>query len=383
MRALPQSCLRLESLESRYTPAVFNWLGFGSTMQITQTQGAIGVLGIVDNVSSITVFDYGDNSTATIASVGFNDLRISLLGTDSALVVYELNAPRPGGLTLEVGNALPRTLEFVGGFPIGGSMSVTAGSGGLLLYESAPLILGGNLTFNGGVGFDVLALNNVGGTVVGGTMFLTKANIVHTTTGDVIGGTLSFNDVGGGFNNQVQLDNTVIGGDINYFGGNRGDIVALGGVAPVVGRNVTVNFASQLPTDTSILSQAAGLASIIGGSVNVQGGNLGTEIVVLSGVVGGSITINLNSGPNTVLANGFYAGTSFYFLGGVNVDTVIFAPLAGSLRTRFFASLGASNDVLLFLGGATNPSFASVDFGAGFDGLGGPINFPFSFLNLP
>lgn len=384
MRASGTFLPRLEALEGRWTPATFNWFGFGSTIQIVQTQGAVGALTITDNVSSLTFFDSGDGSSATVNLAGFNDLTVTLLGTDALPVTYDLTGFRPGNLTLNVNNALPRTLVFDGG-PIAGNLSMTAGSGGLTVVETISIVVGGNFFFNGGVGPDTLAFNGTGGTTVGGNLFLSRANVLSTAPGDVIGGSLIFNDFGGGHPDIVHLASTVVGGDINYFGGNRGDFVALAGTSPVVGRNVSVNFSNQLPGDSSALIQVAGpgFSSVIGGVVNVQGGNLGTEAVVLSGVVGGSISINLAGGTNTVIANGLLAGSSFVYFGGFGVDTIVYAPIPGSVRASFVASLGAGNDVVLFLGGVSNPAFASVDFGAGFDAVGGLLNFPFSFRNLP
>jgi hypothetical protein len=386
MRQKKWTRLCLEKLEDRTTPVTFNFIGAGGTLTLNQVSAAIADLSITDDAATgaITVDDTGDQAPPlTLNTAGFSNLTVNLLTTDTVPLTYSIISPRGGNVALNINNAAPRGLTIVGGGSIGGNLTVTGGNGGLSVNEvGAPLIVGGNATFNGGLSVDALNLG-VPGTLIGGNFNLSKFNVVLTSAGDVVGGTLSFNDFGEFNTNALVLMDSVVGLDLNYFGGARGDTVVLGGTSTVVGRNVSVNFSTQLPTDSSALVQPSP-SSVIGGNVNVMGGNLGMQAVVLSGVVGGSISINLgNAAVNTVVVNGLLGGSSFVYIGGVGTDTVVFSPVTGSNRVSFTALLGAGNDVVVFGNPFANPSFAFIDFGAGNDAFIGVINFRFNFLNLP
>lgn len=377
--------LRIENLEDRVTPVVFNWFGFGNTLILTQTQTSVGALNITDDgAGTITVDDVGDPPPLTVTTSGFNNLIINLLGTDTAAVTYDLTGPRSGNVTINVNNGAFRTLN-IDGDVIAGNLTVTGGNGGLFVSEiNNPIEVGGNVTFNGGNSADTLLLP-VAGTTVGGHLFLNKFNTVISSADDVVGGNLLFNDFGEGTPNFLSLNDTTVGLDLHYVGGNRSDTIVLSG-ATIIGRNVIVNLGTQIPALLDSSSVVDSATSLIGGNVVVSGGNLGAETVILSGTVAGNVTLNLggaSGSTNTAILVGTFAGSSFNYFGGVNVDTVVYSPLLGSARARFTAVLGAGNDSVLFGNPATNPASAFIDFGAGADSVLGLINFPFTFLNLP
>jgi len=396
----------LEGLEQRNVPASFNSQGFGPNLVLTQVAASVGALTITDDgAGTITIDDVGAPPPFTMTTSGFSNLTINLLSTDTVPVTYDLTGVRSGNLTLCVNNSLARTLTYDGGFAVGGNLYIKAGTGALTIAANgmmvnnnltvsggnggvtfnettSPLVVANNATFNGGNALDTLNLG-IAGTTVGGNLILNKFNIATTSTGDTIGGSLMFNDVGEALVNTLTLTDSTIGNDLFYVGGNRGDVINLAGTTPTVGRNVNVNFGTQFTADTSTLSQAAGATSLIGGSVFVTGGNLGTETVTLAGAVGGSVIANLGGGTNTMIVTGLFSGPSFSYIGGAGVDTITYSPLAGSTRAHFTAFLGASNDSVTFGNPATNPLFAFIDFGAGADTVLGLINFPHTFLNLP
>jgi hypothetical protein len=374
----------LEVLEDRWVPASFTWIGSGSTLTLTQTSAAIGALTITDNVSSVTVSDAGDGSTATVSLVGFSNLTVNLLSTDRTALTYNLGAARSGNVTLNIANASARGLTFnPGGNTIGGNLTITGGNGNLLVTETSALLLGGNATLNGGLSLDVF--NAIGTTVtIGGNFTLNKVNVVALGSGSVIGGSLLFNDSGEFTPNTLTLTGTTIGSNLSYTGGSSTDIIVLN-MASVVGGNLSVNFGTQTSGSSELGINGT---SQVAGSVAVIGGNLGTQSVTLAttATVNGSASFNMGSATNTIRWTGIFTGSTFYYTGGASVDTIVYTPAAGSANARFTANLGASNDSVTFgsgAGAATNPSFAYIDFGAGLDSVLGTINFPFVFLNLP
>jgi hypothetical protein len=371
-------------LEDRWVPASFTWIGSGSTLTLTQTSSAVGQLTITDNVSSVTVLDSGDGSTATVNLVGFNNLTVNLISSDTTLVEYDLTATRTGNVTLNISNVSARTLTFnPGGNTIGGNLTITGGNGGLTVNETSAVTVAGNATLNGGLALDTF--NPAGSTVtVGGNLNLNKFNIVALDSGSVVGGTLNFNDSGEFTANTLTLTDTTVGSNLLYLGGSNTDFIALNG-ASVVGGNMNVNFGTQTSGTSSLGINGT---SQVAGSVTVTGGNLGTQSITLgtTATVNGSAAFNLGNATNTVRWTGVFTGATFYYTGGASVDTITYTPAAGSANARFTASLGASNDSVTFgsgAGAATNPSFAYVDFGSGLDSVLGTINFPFIFLNLP
>jgi hypothetical protein len=374
----------VERLEDRWVPASFTWIGSGSTLTLIQTSAAVGALTITDNVSSVTTFDAGDGTTATVSLIGFNNLTVNLLSTDTTPLEYDLTATRTGNLTLNVSNSLARTLTFnPGGNTIGGNLSITGGNGALTVNETSSVNVGGSATLNGGLALDVFnpAANIV---TIGGNLTFNKFNIVALAGGSVVGGSLFFNDGGEFTANTLTLSSATVGSNLSYTGGSSTDFVALN-TASVVGGNLSVNFGTQTSGTSSLGINGA---SQVSGSVAVIGGNLGTQSVTLAttATVNGSASFNMGSATNTIRWTGIFTGSTFYYLGGAGVDTITYTPAAGSANARFTANLGASNDSVTFgsgAGAATNPSFAYIDFGAGFDSVSGTINFPFIFLNLP
>jgi len=299
-----------------------------------------------------------------------------------------MTSARGGNVTFNIGNTAARTVNLNTAATIGGNLSVTGGAGALTVNEAtSPLQVGGNATITGGLATDVLNLAAVAGSTVGGNLTANKMNTVSMDV-DTVGGSLSFNDSSEFTNNALTLTGTVIGGGITYTGGNANDVVTLAGAA-IVGQSITANFGTQLGTGVSSLSLNG--TTLVGGSLNVTGGNLGAETVTLAvgATLAGSANLNLGTalgtGNNTVSFLGIFAGSSFNYTGGAGIDSVTYQVAAGSARARFTANLGAGNDTVAFAAapGANNPSSAFIDFGAGADSVTGLINFPFTFLNLP
>jgi hypothetical protein len=390
MRLQYRQRLCVEQLEDRLTPVAFSMIGSGATLTLIQTGGAAGALTITDDgAGTITIDDAGAPPPLTLTTSGFANISINLLATDAGPFTYDLTGPRGGDVTLNINNALARTVNVDDGAGIVGNLFVRGGAGALTVVElNNPLIVGGNASFQSGLALDTLSFG-VAGTVIGGSLSINRMNFVTTSANDVIGGSLYFNDSGESpVINTLTLTDTTVGGIFTYVGGNRGDIITLAGTTPTIAGLVSVNFGTQLAADTSLFTQAAGATSIIGGSVYITGGSLGTETVVLAGTVAGtSIFLNLGSalgaGPNTAIITCLFAGSSFFYLGGAGIDSITYALLAGSNNARFTALLGADNDSVTFGNPLTNPSYAYIDFGAGADTVLGLINFPFYFVNLP
>jgi hypothetical protein len=387
MRTKKQARLSLEAFDDRIVPATFSASHSGSTLVITQTSPAVGAIFIVDNpaAGTVTVDDILDaNPPMVISTAGFANLKVNLTSTDVTPVVYDPLSARGGNLTLNVKNTGARVLDMMGGFTIGGNLMVVGGNGGLTVNEVAsPLKVAGNATFIGGFGMDVLNLTGAAGTAIGGSLTTTKFNTVTTGPGDAIGGSFNFNDAGEMNANHVMLNNTAIGGNLNYVGGSRSDVILMIGAVTKVDGNVSVNFGSQLPADVSGILQLPSPTNIIAGNVKVTAGSLGTDEVLLHGVVGGNITLNLGGTLNIATVDGLFEGASMSYTGSAGVDNLTYAPMAGSNHAKLKAIMGAGNDVITFGPGSVTPSSAYLDFGAGTDKLFGSVLFPATILNLP
>ena len=378
--------LSLHPLGDRLAPAAFAAAAAGGTLTVTQTAAAVGAVTILDNpaAGTVTVDDVGDaNPAAVFSTVGRPGLAVRLAPTDTTAVTYTIATPRAGGVALRLNNSSPRTLTLLGGAQIGGTLAVAGGDGGLSVSESgAALHVAGNATFAGGSGPDALGLG-VTGTSVGGTLTLTRFNTVSTSAGDTVGGNLVFNAAGEATANVLSLIDTEVVGGLTYTGGPRADSVLLQGTTARVDRNVTVALGAQLGAEFSQVLEESGAGNVIGGTVRVTGGQLGTDGVTLNGTVDGAVSIDLGGGTNEVFVSGLFNGPSFGYTGGAGVDTVNYAPLDGSAHARYSARLGAGSDVAGFGSPTANPSFAFIDFGAGADTFGGTLNFSGTFLNLP
>jgi len=379
--------LSLQPLDDRLTPATFAATTVGGTLTVTQTAAGDGAINIIDNpaAGTVTVDDDADANPAQVFNTtGRPSLSVRLLPADSTAVDYEINSPRAGGVAIRLNNAGPRTLGLGGGAQIGGSLTVTGGNGGLDVEETgmAALHVTGNATFTGGSAADALNLG-LAGTSVGGTLTLTRFNTVITSTGDTVGGNLVFNAAGEATANVLRLIDTEVVGSLTYTGGPRADSVLLNGTTARVDRNVTVALGAQLGAEFSQLLEETGPGNIIGGTVRVTGSLLGSDGVTLNGTVNGAVSINLGGGTNAVFVTGIFNGPSFGYIGGDGVDTINYSPLDGSAHARYSARLGAGSDVAFFGSPTANPSFASIDFGAGTDTFTGTLNFSGTFLNLP
>jgi hypothetical protein len=331
------------------------------------------------------VDDIGDvNPPTVISTAGYSSLSVNLKSTDTTPLVYDIVSARAGSVTLNVKNAGPRALFFDGGFTIGGNLTVNGGNGGLTVTESTnAMLVSGNATFNGGSSADTLDLSAVGGTTIGGKLTLSKFNTLSTNSGDAIGGNLSFNDAGEGTMDVLLLTDTHVGGNLNYLGGTTSDTIVLGGTMTSVDGNVAVNFGGQLALDASVLVQSAGPSNVIAGKVSVTGDSLGSDVVILGGVVDGNINLNMGGGTNTAIVSGMFMGSSMKFTSGAGMDTLVYTPLIGSAAASLKAIMGAGSDTISFGVGTAPPSSAYLDFGAGADTLIGSIAFPATILNLP
>jgi hypothetical protein len=373
--------LSLEMLESRVNPVAFTWSAAGSTLILTQTAGTVGALTLADDgVGSLTVTDAGSPPALTIATSGFANLTVNLLGADTPALTYNLTGVRTGNVTFHVANNAARTFTLGGGGTIGGNFSLKGGNGALTVNGTAPTIAG-NASFTGGNALDILNLS--GTPTIGGNLSLNKFNEVTLLTGSSIGGSFTANSTSEFTNNQYALTGVTIGGSFTYLGGARRDRVDLDGPL-TIGGNYFVSFGEQLPGLTSRVRLEPG--TLVGGSVTVIGGNLGTDNINLRGAIAGNIYLNLKGGANdldTVAATSIFSGSSFTYIGGSGVDDVRLRVSSLSARMRVFAQLGAGDDIFRFSGTQQPPSFAYIDFGAGVDSVTGTINFPFTFLNLP
>jgi hypothetical protein len=379
--------LSLQPLDDRLTPATFAATTVGGTLTVTQTAAAVGAISIIDNpaAGTVTVDDDGDANPAQVFNTtGRPSLSVRLLPADTTAVDYQINSPRAGSVGIRLNNTSPRTLNLAGGAQIGGSLTVTGGNGGLDVEETgvAALHVTGNATFTGGSVADTLNLG-VAGTSIGGTLTLTRFNTVATSSGDTVGGNLVFNAAGEATANVLRLLDTEVVGSLTYTGGPRADSVLLNGTTARVDRNVTVALGTQLGAEFSQLLEELGAGNIIGGTVRVTGGLLGTEGVTLDGTVNGAVSINLGGGTNSVFVLGLFNGPSFDYTGGAGADSINYGPLDGSAHARCSARLGAGSDLVFFGTATANPSFAFIDFGAGADTFSGTLNFSGTFLNLP
>jgi hypothetical protein len=377
----------LEALSERLAPATFTSSGSGGTLVINQVDPAVGAIVITDNpgAGTVTIDDIADaNPPTVISTAGFGSLRVNLKPTDATPVVYDIVSARSGNVTLNIKNTAARALLLDGGFAIGGNLRVVGGNGGLTVSEFVnPLLVGGNATFTGGSGLDMLNLTTIGGSTIGGNLFVKNFNGVGTNLGDAIGGNVSFNSAGESNPNILILNDTTIGGNLKYIGGSGADGIMLGGTTTNVGGNVFVNFGTQGAADLSMFMQAVGPTSVIGGNVRVIGGNLGTENVGLMGVVGGNVRLNMGNGTNAFAVTGMFEGSSINYTGGAGTDMLMYNPLAGSSSAKLKAKLGAGADTVFFGPAAEDPSYAYIDFGSGVDTVLGVVDFAVTFVNLP
>jgi len=377
--------LALESLEERAVPATFDISNTGVNLTLTQKTGTLGTtLIITDNPTAGTITFEDQVGPVTYPVGTSSNITINYLANDTATTYnYNLASMRSGSVVLNPLNSTTRTLNIDAAAGIGTNLTVQGGTAALTVAETTALNVGGNAAFNGGNANDTLSLG-VANSVIGGSLTINKFNTVTAnTTGDVIGTNLSFNDSGEFTPNTLTLTGARVGGTVNYIGGSNTDAITL--TDTIVGQSLTVNFGTQTAGTSSLGIMGT---SSVGGSLGVTGGNLGTQTVTLAATatLNGNATFNLGNATNTVTFNGTFTGSSFTYgssITGGGTDTVTYNLAAGSGRARFTAYLGAMADTVNFGTGATNPSYAYIDFGAGVDVLTGTVNFPFTFLNLP
>ena len=361
---------------------------------MTQTSAADGGIQIVDDpvAGTVTADDFGDANPASVfQTAGRPSLSVRLQETPApAPAEYRIDSARVGSVSLSLRNTRQlQPLLLSGAAPIGGNLTVTAGDGGLQVIETGRLQVTKNATFRGGNGPDILHLNVVGGTSIGGTLTALKFNEVLTNPGDTFG-RVSFNAAGDATPNSVILEGTNVLGSLSYVGGTRSDVLQLGGfglssqLCTQVGGSVQVNFGNQLGSDSSTFDLEGQPENVIGGRISVTGSASGSERVSLGGTVDGAVSINLFGGNNTAELFGVFTGPTFGYGGGSGADLIVYSPsFAGSVHARFSARLGDGADTVNFGTPTANPSFAFIDFGAGTDTFNGTVNFSCQFLNLP
>ncbi|MGF1577908.1 MAG: hypothetical protein ACFCD0_00940 [Gemmataceae bacterium] len=390
--------LRVERLETRWVPASWNWTIASGSLTVTQATPAIGnEIQIDDAGNTFTLIDdTGAASTTTttvINTTGISNVTLNLLGSDTVPVDYDLSGTRPGNLTINLNNGLPRAFDLnddVSG-TVGGNLRITDGLGSTSVAIGGGgtfVQVGGNLSVDLGLGADSLTIQNAQ-TFAGGNLDARGAESI-TITSSFIGGSTNINNFGEINPGAASFSATTFGGGFTYLGGNGADDVTFT-AGTAVGGFTYLNLMNQIGADsTSVVSVDTG--SSLNGGLFLSGGNLGAETLTLdstSFINGSSVNVNLMGGDNVVniegALGGGFTGPSFSYNGGAGADSINFNPAIGSGRPRIFVNTGAGNDIFRLNTTNAFPTFVYANMGAGADTVPpvvGPIGFPMIVINV-
>ncbi len=375
--------LTLETLESRYVPATYNFINTGTTLIVEQIAPASGDLQITETGTLLTLEDGA--GTVTFNTTGVANITYNLFPTDTSEVEWFQTGPRSGNVTFNLRNVLPREIDMEDGTGgVFGNVVINAPGGfepESEIGDDAPAFIGGNLTLLGSLGFDLVEIGDNFPAVIGGNLTAININELDLDTLN-LGGSVLLQNFTDSIDTEFDTDfDTFIGGNVTYFGGSGSDFIDVEGT---ISGNLYANFGSQLPFGFSAIEVDFGGA--VFGNMTVIGGNLGFDGVALfpTGIIGGNLNMMLGGGVNDAFLLGEFQGQSIFYQAGSGSDSFAYFPDPGSSLPRITAFMGAGDDLVEIDTTLASLSFAFIDAGAGSDTLDvvGVISYPAFFQNF-
>jgi len=278
-----------------------------------------------------------------------------------------------GSITLTMGSG-NNTITSLAGSSVGTNLTVTGAGGNDTVMNFGNFKAGGNVVFNLGAGTNSLqtATNTLPVEISKNFSYTgtTGDDTITTNTTLVINGSATFN-VGAGTNSLTSNSALVVGLGLTYTGTSGNDTIALGGLSLVnIGANLTCNLGNGSNTVT---------ANALGG-VTVQGkmsilGGTGVDNVTLQTLfISKTLSIDLGDSPaaQTLTLLGSQIGQGLSLVGGNNDDTFDLSKLTvlGSTSITTLAGYDTINIDNDNANGSGTSAFAgptTLDTGAGND----------------
>ncbi len=360
--------------------SVSSSITFGSTGTLSLTGSQVaGIRLFGGSGATSTTFNNTVNASGKYFSTSAVGQTVNLGGSFTASNFYLMNA---GTLNLNTGGNLNSTSVRLGGdFATTGTQNLGLGA----TFNLTPLP--GGLTFAGVVnsvanntsGALVVNSQNSSGTNIlsnqvaldsalqitqaaGGTLNITQAKGGDNTTGtDIKGNTLTFTPAASGaINHSGTIYNSTCNGNVTMNGAGT---LTLSGANTYTGLTIISTGTLKAGSATALGSSAAGTTIQSGGTLDLNGQNLGAEGVTVSGTgVGGNGAI-VNSGASQVQALRFLT---------LAADATLSANNRWDLRANGTATLDmgghtlttAGSDQLSLVGvSVSNPGFINVTSG--------------------
>lgn len=435
----PRTRLRLESLDSRITPAI-NITSAGGHLYVFGTSTADLIILDV-NAPSVVVKSALPSLTVLGTYNVTGNIHIGGGGGDDGLNV-NLQSAFPGSIFIrgEAGNDNVQVNAFNINVPqsISGALNINFGPGDDSMQSNG--VQPGTLNLDGDLGHDTAWLSNM---TVAGNASITRVNDLQLgfhVVGLVppqpltVGNNLVINNsVDGALaNTMVFHDQSKVLGNLTYTGGSGADSVqfqydgffVLGGNPQVVGQT-TINagagsntldiqnsaqfggFNYSGGTGTDSIRFSAGVQFTGAVSLNTGAGNnlydfgngifsgnasfsltagAGNDLVgPFWGLFAGPITVNAGNGSNSFGIVWGNAASAFTYMGGSGTDAV---EIGGIQFFNASVMLGAGADTFTYTAGNTSVGGITVNFGADTDTdtlvtNNVAINWPSTYLNLP
>ena len=393
MKLSTKSILNLEALEERLTPAFdFFYNPAGDIWTVTQVQDDGDATITVDAITNDLVVDDGAGGPVTVG-VALGSLTVHLMDNSSGDLTVQLDEFLFGNVSIHLGNGGDfdgdgnRNLDLTGiSNTVLGNFSVTGGTSDQVVDLStlALLSVGGSFNMNLGLGNDAVFATS--GVSVGGSMSLFNVNFIDIdSAGATVGGNVSIRmtDNEPSFYN-ISAGVSVIGGNFTYTGGNSTDVVFLDG-GDIIGGSVNIYVGND------ILGGLQGVAlegATIGGNLTFRGGTIDGADLVSSDVdtiIGGSIYVNTGTlGDDIVTLLGTNGGNAVSVITGLGDDVIDYGMIGAN--ARLYASMSLGDDTFI-LGDNVTLSYLYIDFGFGSDIYTslyvGPYPFRVYLRNLP
>lgn len=326
--------------------------GAGGPVTVGVANGGLDIR-MMDNSS-------GDVSVA-LDSPLFGDVNIDIGHSNRILQLNGSSNTILGNLTISAGNGNQLVdLADVSDLSVGGNLTVDMGQSSNATFADflgmdENVSVAGNFTMRNVKTWDGVNDLTVGGNlsmVAHGTNVDNLFNRITNTGNTIVGGNFTY--VGGNGRDVVNLNDTltIIGGSVNISLGNNintGDqTVNMSGA--LIGGNVTVRGGT-IDTNDVITSSAT---TVIGGNFYANTGTLGNDSVTLLGTIGGrSVTVITGLGDDGVVYG--MTGNNVRVFASLSLGDDSFTLNAGSDLGYLYVDFGFGSDVYTTLFGAPYP----------------------------
>ena len=318
-----------------------------------------------------------------------NNLILNMLDNTGNNVILDLANPVLAFLTLNLGDG-DRNVDFIGASnnPLRDiSIFADAGDQNVELSVNAALAVA-TLNIDLGSGFDTVDddANNLS---LSEDLIFSGVNSFEND-GILSVGRNAFIDTTDDSTESVFANNSslIVAGTFTYTGGTGRDELRLNGDSGnSIGSTTTVDLGDNVAGGTqSFLINAP--STFVGGALTVLSSNADSDDVFDLGLTGtasvvGDIAVDLGNGNNTAHITGVFGGSDITYVGGDQVDTVVFGTTGNP--ANFNADLGQGDDFFTLLAGASIASPFVVNFGGNADTFinqFGPFTFDAELLGL-